>query len=296
MKTPAKNSTQVPDASAKPAEDKGWAVKVDKKRAVDVAPQKQSFLKRIAPKSRKGRVIFAAGTSQIVSIAFMAFAGMMYSHFSKKPGVVRELQDTLTNYIIKQQSPDARAENYLSSALLRKKYWRGFFDANEFAKLESFPLNDAAFGNGAARQRYDMQSGKLIEFTVMQVTDFLVSNITRSLLDKALETKLGNKRLVFAQTADTVVTVGASILFPAFFWKKVVGLKGILQKGINAVPLGGDEQRQEVARSVSFAAVNVGIPNLLGFFVNTGNILHEVGEQEKQEREKELRAEIGVGH
>ena len=261
-------------------------------------PEKpKNFWQRIAPTSKRGRVVFAAGTAQIASMTIAAIAGYVFKHH--KPKVVNDLERSLMRVFNKHQDS--------MKGFLSPKAWEGFLDNNERSRLASYDAikkeddkKDKDKRTNSASRKHRMQAGKLIEIGLMGVFNVLTTLFTRNYLDDKLDIGLGGGKVFKTQMIDTLTGLGAMFVIPKVFPEAARVARKEVRKPIkNIFPPKTDEgrsKRRSFASSAAFSIVNLGIPDMIGFGVGLGATLRELDAKEKlEEAEKELAALKGQG-
>ncbi len=243
-----------------------------------------NFWQRIAPTSKKGRVVFAAGTAQVVSVTIAAIAGYFFKNH--KPKMVETLEGKLA---------EAFTDHHKSiKGFLQSKSWKGFYDTVEYKQMKRYSkANDYP-------AKHRMQAVKLVEIGVMGAVNVLSSICSRNYLDEKLDIGLGSGKVLKTQMLDTAVGVGMMVVIPSVFPKTSRTMREGISDGLqNTLPPKTEEnkdKRKKFAKSAAFSVVNLGIPDLFGFVVGLGATLRELDAKDKADKaEKELKAAKGMG-
>ena len=275
------------------------------------APKKEkhqepkNFWQRIAPKSKKGRVVFAAGTAQVVSLCLTAVAGHIFKNH--RPGFVEEWEKDMVTLFNRRASEYKGEFPDKGPSLLRPDGWKGFLDFEPYQDLKRYDgkewkANDPKTGKlvqmSIEARNYDkkhmIQARTITEFVAMGLTNILSTIMLRNYFDKKLDINIGGKNVVKTQMIDTVTGIGSMFIVPKIFPKFLrSGRKGI-QDLVNKVPVkpGNEAKRDEFGRSLGVSAMNMAVPDFIGFGMGIFATFRELDALEKAREAEEKLQEI----
>ncbi len=250
---------------------------------MDVTDQKpQSFVQKHMPKSKRARVVFAAATAQIVS---MVAVPLLWGVTKKAiPGILNDAADHLTNVFEKNPR--------MLGGILNVRTWNGLFEPEERPKWLAAQGND----------KLKMQAEKFVSMGLQGVYNIFSTVAVRNSLDKSLDINAGAKAVARTQFIDTTIALGALLAIPTYKakasenWRS--SLRPVIKKASNAVTFNKVSEREinEFARDSAFFAVNIGLPDALGFTAGLVSMLGELDEkaalQEQQEAEAKTKPAI----
>ncbi|GEM_PF-5346228 len=263
-----------------------WAVK----HAVESSEEGQkpkTFLEKIAPKSKKSRVVFAAGTAQVVSMCLTAVAGYVFKNH--KPKMVKEWEKSIVKVF------NNSAKNYTGDlpekgpGYLRPRAWKGFMDYEDYQSLKRYSgIEYTVNGKNKVPEKkndqlkHEIQASTLTQFIAMGLTNILSTIAVRNVLDEKLDINLGGKKVFKTQMIDTFVGLGAVLGIPLIMPKQARDARKVIQDGINKLPAKNENRRDEIGKSVAFSIVNVNVPDFLGFAVGLNATFRELDALEKE--------------
>ncbi|MDG1286686.1 MAG: hypothetical protein P8P30_03875 [Rickettsiales bacterium] len=280
-----------------------WAVNhVVEPSEEDTKPK--TFLEKIAPKSKKGRVVFAAGTAQVVSMCLTAVAGYWFKNH--KPKTVKNWEKSMVKVF------NNSAKNYTGGApekgpnYLRARAWKGFMDYDDYQNTKRYSgieynkngkLMKAEKKNNTSK--HSIQAGTLTQFIAMGLTNILSTIAVRNLMDERLDINLGGDKVFKTQMIDSVAGIGAMIGIPMVFARQArdarMGIKGLINKW--PVKAGNEKRRDEIGKSFAFSIVNVNLPDFVGFAAGLSATFRELDVLEKEKaaeaKLQELEAQKG---
>jgi len=262
-------------STTRPAEQsKGWAASVTPASRQEAVPgEPQNFVQRIIPKSKKGKVVFAAATAQVASMVVVP----MFWSITKNliPDALQKLTGHLANVFEKKPQ--------MMNGILESRTWDGLFDP------ESLDRWVVAKG----RDRFEMQAGKLIEMGIQGAYNISSTMWVRNTMDKALKINAGSGAVARTQAWDTLAAMIALIGIPRFLpdqsmkWR--MGLRKIYKPVVNATWFWEKDpaKREMFTRDAAFYTVNLSFPDLLGFSVGIASMLNAVNDKaEQSEKDK----------
>jgi hypothetical protein len=258
----------------------GWSEKVSRDdmqaKMPDAEQAPRNFWQKIAPKSTRGRVVFAAGTAQLVSFGVAILAGLYFKGGKNgKPKPITDLEDKFIDLFGKY--PEHR------SGFLRANTWKGFFDEAEYANFKSF--SDPKLETHNTDKKHRMIASKLVEFLLLNAVDAVSTVLTRAYFDKRLELNLGTKKIIKSQIVDSSVALGAMIAIPRFTPLYSSDLRTGIREGIQKVkvPESFESNRDKIAETAGFNFVNITIPNTIGFLAGLSSMLSDADYKEKMD-------------
>ncbi len=262
-----------------------WAVKASVQPEEDQKPK--TFLEKIAPKSKKGRVVFAAGTAQVVSISLTALAGYLFKNH--KPEKVKDWEASIVR-VFNDKTMKSLWETNKAPGLLRDERWKGFMDYDDYQNIKAY---SAAGDLESLSKKHAIQAGTLTQFVAMGLTNILSTISVRNLLDDRLDINLGGNKVLKTQMIDTAVGIGAMIGIPSipFLAKPLRDARYTIQKTVNKIPVKEENisRRDELGKSLGFSAVNITLPDFIGFAAGINATFRELDALEKEkEAEKKL--------
>lgn len=262
----------------------GWAASAPVNKDIeDKKPkQKESFVSRLIPKSKQGKVVFAAATAQVASMVVVPLL------WTLSEGVGKKQLDGLAGRLAKIF--DKRPK--IMGDVLNSVTWDGLFDPDEREKWETAKGND----------RHKLQAAKFISMGLQGVFNITSTMWVRNKLDKKLGINAGKKAVAKTQMLDSAVAMGALLAIPRFQaprserWR-MSARRGYRKLG-DAVTFGSveDKSMQRFAKNAAFYTVNIGIPDALGFLTGLTTMLGELDEKaaKLEEREKQQSKPEGI--
>ena len=266
-------------AEAKDVSPQGWASSVTPASSSLKKPvESQAFLKKIAPKSKKGRLLFAVGTAQVVSIALVSVVGIIFKD-DNKPKAIKNLESALGKLLAAKPT---KVKNWV----MTPDGWKGFLDLEERELLAGFAQKDDK------TEQYALQLGKVIEMLVLGTVNILSTMGIRNYMDKRLDIHLGKGNVLKTQLIDTAAGLGAMFLLPKISPDGMqAGRKGI-ENALMKLPHKDERKHRNWARSAGFTVMNVTLPDFFGFAAGIGAMMRELDQQEKEaEEEKQKQKE-----
>lgn len=284
-----------------------WASQVAAPLKLDLNAQKddagsaknESFVSKLIPKSKKGKVVFAAVTAQVVSMSVVWLAGYAFQA-EKKPKAITDLEDKLMGLFTKNEQK--------LSGFLHPEGWNGFLDMDDRQQLQNLAgvLNDQGHN-----MQHKMQASKFIEFATLGALNTLSTIGIRNVLDKKMDINQGSGNVVKTQMIDTVTGLGTMFLIPKALPEQAKTARGFVNDQIMNIPFPRmsadeianpssvknrilansplpvtDKQQQKLAKSAAFAAVNITLPDMVGFATGLYSMLKDVDEQDKAQKAK----------
>ena len=257
----------------------------------DEEEKPKTFLERIAPKSKKGRVVFAASTAQVVSICLVACAGYIFKNH--KPKVVKNFERSLLKRFNSMATNYTGNEMEKGPGLLRPSKWKAFMDFDDYQAVKRYSGDryttrggDKADGAKDDIRKHVLQARTLAEFIIMGVTNIVSTVAIRNVLDKRLDINLGGQKVFKTQMIDTAVGIGAMLMIPNLAPKNARDARLGIRNLVNKWPVkGGAEQEKKrdlFGQSLGFSAVNIALPDFIGFAAGVNDTFRELDALEKQ--------------
>lgn len=243
----------------KPQRD--WAVRGEAGEEETTPPRKKSFLARLIPESKKGKIVFANAVAQVASMTVAPLLVLTVEKLSQKQ--VDQIKDYVGAIFAKHMDriePAIRRPWEASLAEESLKHWKNASNADRGQFLGEVVTNMGFQGT----------------FNVG------VTIATRMLLDRMLGINAGGRTVVASQMLDTAVAMGALIGMPAAFPTQTrdarLALRDWLEKKEGFKKWTGPNGPRQYALNT----VNFGIPDMLGFTAGTLNMMRVVKEKEPQ--------------
>lgn len=256
-----------------------WAVMPSPQSEEDTNGEK-GFVSRLIPKSKRGKVVFASATAQIISmVAVPLFWGI-----TKKalPEALNGVAHHLANVFDKNPK--------MMNGILKSRTWDGLFE----------PEEREAWNASTGLERKNLQAQKFISMGIQGAYNIASTIWVRNILDKKLEINAGSKAVAKTQFLDSAIAIGALLAIPTYMpktsdkWRG--NLRPIIKKASNIATLGqvGEKSLDEFSQDASFFTVNIGLPDALGF---TAGLIAMLGElDEKAARQEQAERAEKEGH